>query len=81
MPTYPIINLKTGETQELVMSVNEYTEWRKQNPEWDKDWSAGCAGVCEVGELQDKVIKKHPGWKEILTRAKKAGGSQSKIDV
>ena len=39
MPTYPLKNLKTGETQELVMTMKEYEEWKKQNPEWDKDWS------------------------------------------
>ena len=41
MPTYPVINLKTGETKELSMSMLKYDEWRKENPEWDKDWQAG----------------------------------------
>ena len=45
MPTYPVINLKTKETKELSMSMKAYDEWRKENPEWDKDWSAGCAGI------------------------------------
>ena len=39
MPSYPIKNLKTGETQELTMSMKEYDQWRKDNPDWDKDWS------------------------------------------
>ena len=43
MPTYPVINLKTGETKELSMSMVKYDEWRKENPDWDKDWQAGCA--------------------------------------
>ena len=38
MPTYPVINLKTGETKELSMSMVKYDEWRKENPDWDKDW-------------------------------------------
>ena len=45
MPSYPLKNLKTGETKELTMSMKEYDEWRKDNPDWDKDWSAGTGGV------------------------------------
>ena len=45
MPTYPVKNLKTGETKEIVMSMTKYDEWRKENPDWDKDCSAGSAGV------------------------------------
>ncbi len=36
MPTYPVINTKTGEKQELSMSMKKYDEWRKENPDWDK---------------------------------------------
>ena len=42
MPTYPIKNMKTGETKELLMSMKEYDQWRKDNPDWDKDWSQGA---------------------------------------
>ena len=45
MPTYPVINNKTGETKELSMSISSYDEWRKDNPDWDKDWSKGTGGV------------------------------------
>ena len=41
MPTYPVKNLKTGEQKELSMSMKKYDEWRKENPDWDKDWSQG----------------------------------------
>ena len=41
MPTYPVKNLKTGETQELSMTMSAYDEWREKNPDWDKDWSKG----------------------------------------
>ena len=34
--------------------------WRKENPDWDRDWSKGCAtAVGEVGEWTDK-LKQHP---------------------
>ena len=45
MPTYPVIHKETRQTKELSMSMLAYDEWRKDNPEWDKDWSQGCAGI------------------------------------
>lgn len=78
MPTYPVINKTTGETKELVMPVVEYEKWRKDNPEWDKDWSQGCASLGEVGEWKDKLVKKHPGWNDVLAKAAKAPGSNVK---
>ena len=44
MPLYPVKNLKTGETKDLHLSCARYEEGRKENPDWDKDWSQGCAG-------------------------------------
>lgn len=78
MPTYPVIHIETGETKELVMSVNDYTQWRKDNPDWDKDWSQGCASVGEVGEWKDKLIARNPGWNDVLAKAAKAPGSKVK---
>ncbi len=75
MPTYPVINKSTGETKELSMSMIEYSKWREQNPEWDKDWQAGCAAAQEVGEWKHKMSKTHPGWNDIMNRASKVRGS------
>ena len=72
MPTYPVKNLKTGEEQELNMSIADYDQWRKDNPDWDKDWSKGCAGVGEVGEWKDKLTKKYPGWNQVLDKVGKS---------
>ena len=56
MPTYPVINKNTGDKQELYMTMAEYDQWKKDNPEWDKDWSAGVASaVSEVGDWRNKV--------------------------
>ena len=57
MPTYPVINQVTGETKTLNLTMKNYEQWRKDNPDWDKDWSQGCAGVGEVGDWQKKLIK------------------------
>ena len=76
MTTYPVIHLKTGQKKELRMSMLKYDEWRKDNPEWDKDWSAGCAGVGEVGDWQNKLVSRNPGWNDVLRKAAKAPGSK-----
>ena len=78
MPTYPLKNLKTGETQELSMSMSAYEKWREENPDWDKDWMAGVASVGEVGEIYDRLKKSHPGWNDVLHKASKAPGSKVK---
>ena len=66
MPTYPVKNLKTGETKELNLTMKNYEIWREENPDWDKDWSQGCAGSGEVGDWRDKMNKTHPGWGDIM---------------
>lgn len=78
MPTYPVINKVTKETQTLSMTMIEYDQWRKDNPDWDKDWSQGCAGVGEVGDWQQKLVNKNPGWNDVLKKASKAPGSKVK---
>ena len=68
MPTYPLKHKETGETKELIMSMKEYEQWRKDNPDWDKDWSQGTGGVTygtpksEDGfkEVMSKVQQYHP---------------------
>ena len=78
MPTYPVINQVTGETKTLNLTMKNYDQWRKDNPDWDRDWSQGCAGVGEVGDWQNKLVKEKPGWNEVLDRASKAPGSKVK---
>ena len=78
MPTYPVKNLKTGETQTLSMTMSAYDQWRKDNPDWDKDWSQGCAGVGEVGEWQEKLVKKKPGGNDVLHKVSQQPGANVK---
>jgi hypothetical protein len=66
MPTYPVKNLKTGETKELHMSCNEYMSWKEENPDWDKDWSAGIGGVTYGQPKADS------GFKEVMSKVQKA---------
>jgi cytochrome c551/c552 len=79
MALYPIINTETGETKTIEMSVHDITQWYKDNPNWKRNWSQGCASPGEVGEWKDKLIKKNPGWNDILQKVNKSAGSQSKI--
>ena len=69
MPSYPVINKETGEKKELSMTMKEYDQWRKDNPDCDKDWQAGVGGhmygkpKMDDGfkEVMSKVQKAHPG--------------------
>ena len=68
MPTYPLINKKTGEKKELSMSMKAYDEWRAANPDWDKAWSAGTGGTIYgkpkqtdgFKEVMQKISAEHP---------------------
>ena len=75
MPTYPVINKETGEKKTLSMTMKAYSEWREENPGWDKDWSAGCAGVGEVGDMHLKGEANSSGWNENLDRASRQPGA------
>ena len=76
MPTYPVKNSKTGETQELSLTIAEYDQWRLDNPDWDKDWSAGCASA--VSGTGDAYSKTDGGWNEVLHKVSKVPGSKVK---
>lgn len=75
---YPVINKKTGETKVIEMSVHDIMDWYKNNPDWSRNWAEGAAGVAELGEWKDKLIKKHPSWNEVLKKVSKAPGSRVK---
>ena len=34
MATYPVVNTKTGDRKEVVMSVNDWDQWCTDNPDW-----------------------------------------------
>ena len=81
MATYPVVNKKTGEQKEVVMSITEWDQWRTDNPDWTRDYSdpSTLPGVGEVGEWQDKLRKKAPGWNTILKRAQKSAPRNNTI--
>ena len=71
-------NNKTGEEKELNLTIASYEQWRKDNPDWDKDWSKGCASAQEVGDWQNKLVDQNPGWNDVLGKAAQAPGSRVK---
>ena len=73
MPTYPVINKETGEKKELSMTMVEYSNWRDDNPDWDKDWNAGVASTQEMFRWTGAAASS--GWNEVLDRASKQPGS------
>ena len=80
MATYPVIHKESGEQKEVSMSNTEWDQWKDDNPGWDRDWSdpSTMPGVGEVGEWQNKLVAKNPGWNEVLGRAAKMPGSKVK---
>ena len=64
MPTYPVIHKKTKEKKELSMTMKQYDQWRKDNPDWDKDWQAGVASPQEMFKWTGEA--KSSGWNEVL---------------
>ena len=78
MATYPVIHKESGEQKEVSMSITEWDQWKDDNPGWDRDWSdpSTMPGVGEVGEWQNKLVAKNPGWNEVLGRAAKMPGSK-----
>tara|TARA_B100000035_G_C20704570_1_gene424199 strand:+ start:103 stop:372 length:270 start_codon:yes stop_codon:yes gene_type:complete len=68
MATYPVVNTKTGEQKDVVLSVHEWDQWKNDNPDWTRDWSdpSTCPQSGEVGEWRDKMSKTHPGWTDIM---------------
>jgi hypothetical protein len=80
MPTYPIINKKTREQKEIVMSICDWDQWTRDNTDWIRDWSdpSTAPSSCEIGEWRNKLINRNPGWNEVLEKASKAPGSTVK---
>ena len=79
MPIYPVRHKETGEEQTLNMTIANYEQWRKDNPDWERYYTPDNApGVGEVGEWKDKLRKKNPGWNDVLHRAQKMPGSRIK---
>ena len=81
MATYPVVNTKTGEQKEVVMSIMEWDKWKEDNPDWTRDYSdpSTVPGVGEVGEWKDKLANKHPGWNEILKTSEKSAGVKGRL--
>ena len=81
MATYPVVNTKTGEQKEVVMSIMEWDKWKEDNPDWSRDYSdpSTVPGVGEVGEWKDKLTNKHPGWSEILKKSEKTAGVKGRL--
>jgi len=80
LATYPVVNTNTGEQKEVSMSITEWDQWKKDNPDWTRDWSDPSTApmATDVGEWRDKLIARNPGWNDVLEKASKAPGSKVK---
>jgi len=76
MATYPVKHIETGEVKDVKMSVHDWDQWKKDNPEWERYYTPeNSPNFGEVGEVYDKLKKSHPGWNDVLRKASKAPGS------
>ena len=68
MATYPVINTKTGEQKEVVISVHDWEQWKTDNPDWTRDWSdpSTCPSSGDIGDPLDKMSRTHPGFHDIM---------------
>jgi hypothetical protein len=78
LPTYRFENTETGEIFEKWMLMDEKPKYLEQNPNL-KPLIPTQINVGEVGEWREKLVKKNPGWNEVLQKASKSAGSQNKI--
>ena len=86
MPTYNVINKNTGDKQEFSMTMKAYDQWRKDNPDWDKDWQAGIAGTTYgkpkqsdgFKEVMSKIQSEHPRANPKLWGAQQAPPAKKK---
>ena len=81
MATYPVKNKETGEEKEIQMSIHDWDQWRKDNPDWERFYTpenAPCLGIESVGDPLSKIYTKHPGWKDVIGKAKQQPGSTLK---
>ncbi len=80
MPIYPIINVNTKEQKEITLSIDDWEKFKKNNKEWIRDWSdpSSAPASFEVGDWRNKLVSKHPGWNDVLSKASMAPGSKVK---
>ena len=77
MPTYRFENTDTGEIFEKWMYMSDKEGYLKDNPHL-KSLIPTQMNVGEVGDWQNKLIQKNPGWNDVLKKASKAPGSRVK---
>ena len=77
MPTYRFEDTETGEIFEKWMLMADKEPYLKENPHI-KPLIPTQMNVGEVGDWQNKLASKHPGWNEVLKSASKAPGSRVK---
>lgn len=77
MPTYRFENIETGEIFEKWMLMAEKEPYLKENPNL-RPLIPTQMNVGEIGDWQNKLVSKHPGWNEILKKTGQTPGSNVK---
>ena len=75
-PLYPVKHRETGEEKEIKLTLSEWEEWKKENPDWFRFFTpenTNFTSTESVGDWRGKLYKSHPGWKDVMGKVKKAG--------
>jgi hypothetical protein len=77
MPSYTVINRKTGEEQELMCSYQDLEKILKENPDLQQRLAAPKL-VAGTGDVRSKTPD---GFKDVLRKVKQGSGRANTIDV
>ena len=54
MATYPVLNKET-ETKDVVMSIHDWDQWKKDNPEWERYFTLKIHQVLELRLVNGEI--------------------------
>jgi len=77
MPMYTMRCKESGETKEMVLSLQEREDFLKNNPDWDQ----APATPLLVSGVKTALRQTDDGWKETLKKIKKGSGKGNTINV
>ena len=78
MPLYEFKHKETGEVQELSLSINEYDEWKANNPDWERFYSS-APGL--VSQAKSTLRMAGKDWESHLNNIKKGAGRNNTINT
>jgi len=76
MPSYTMINNKTGEEKEMILSLAERDQFLSSG-----EWKQKLTTAAFVSQTGSTISKTSSGWKDLLGRIKKGSGKGNSINL